>query len=186
VMSLLPDGKDAKPFSLRDDVGEITLQPLAATVLPAPAASAAPAGIAQLTMQAPVGDPSFGRELGQQVTWLSGQGVKQARIRLHPEELGQLDVKVSLQHDRVDVVFTAQHPGAVNAVQQSLAQLSQMLAQHGLSLGQAEVGQHGQHSQPGHDSHARGEAGGRDDRGDMQVIGAKVASAKMSLLDAFA
>jgi flagellar hook-length control protein FliK len=94
-----------------------------------------------LTMQSSVGSPSFGQELSQQVTWLGGQDVKEARIRLHPEDLGELDVKVSVKQDHVDVAFIAQHPQAVHAVQQTLSQLDAMLAHHGLSLGQAQVGQ---------------------------------------------
>jgi flagellar hook-length control protein FliK len=94
-----------------------------------------------LTMQSSVGSPSFGQELSQQVTWLGGQDVKEARIRLHPEDLGELDVKVSVKQDHVDVAFIAQHPQAVHAVQQTLSQLDSMLAHHGLTLGQAQVGQ---------------------------------------------
>lgn len=97
-----------------------------------------------LRMQSPIPSATFAQELGQQVAWLGGQDIKQARIRLHPEELGQLDVKVSVEHGRVDVSFTAQHPAAVTAVQQSLTQLDTMLAGQGLSLGQAQVGQQGQ------------------------------------------
>ncbi|AIF49194.1 hypothetical protein HY57_19060 [Dyella japonica A8] len=106
-----------------------------------------------LTMQSTVGTPAFGQELSQQVTWLGGQDVKEARIRLHPEDLGELDVKVSVKQDHVDVAFIAQHPQAVHAVQQTLSQLDAMLAHHGLSLGQAQVGQgnsgQGSSAQPG-------------------------------------
>ena len=120
------------------------------------------------------------------MAWLSGQDVKQARIRLHPEELGQLDIKVNLTHDRVDVVFTAQHPGAANAVQQSLAQLGQMLAQHGLSLGHAEVGQHGQGGQQEPDARGRGDAGGVDGVGEAHASSGAVATGAVGLVDAFA
>jgi len=111
--------------------------------LHAPAPNAAPAAHA-LKMDTPAGGPGFAQELSQQVAWLGGQEIKEARIRLRPEELGQLDVKVSVaEHGRVDVSFTAQHPAAVTAVQQTLGQLDLMLAGHGLSLGQAQVGQQG-------------------------------------------
>ena len=121
-----------------------TIEALAAPLaLHAPAPNAAPAAHA-LKLDTPAGSPGFAQELGQQVTWLGGQEIKQARIRLRPEELGQLDVKVSVaEHGRVDVSFTAQHPAAVTAVQQTLGQLDLMLAGHGLSLGQAQVGQQG-------------------------------------------
>ena len=95
-----------------------------------------------LNISANVTSPTFSQELGQQVSWLGGQEVKQAQIRLNPQELGPLDVKVSVEHGRVDVVFAAQHPATVAAVQQSLQQLNQMLGGQGLSLGQATVGQH--------------------------------------------
>ena len=112
---------------------------LATPVLGAPATSNVTPH--SLNINASVTSPSFSQELGQQVTWLGGQDIKQAQIRLNPQELGPLDVKVSVEHGRVDVVFSAQHPVAVAAVQQSLDQLNQMLGGHGLSLGQATVGQ---------------------------------------------
>ncbi|MBT2115986.1 flagellar hook-length control protein FliK [Dyella sp. LX-1] len=120
------------------------IEALAASMTPhAPAPNAAPVAHS-LKMDTPAGNPGFAQELGQQVAWLGGQEIKQARIRLRPEELGQLDVKVSVaEHGRVDVSFTAQHPAAVTAVQQTLGQLDLMLAGHGLSLGQAQVGQQG-------------------------------------------
>jgi flagellar hook-length control protein FliK len=94
-----------------------------------------------LSINAPVNSPTFSQQLGQQVAWLGSQDIKQAQIRLNPQELGPLDVKVSIEHGRVDVAFMAQHPATVAAVQQSLSQLNQMLGGHGLSLGQATVGQ---------------------------------------------
>ena len=125
---------------------------------------------------------SFAQELGQQMTWFVDQGIQQARIRLHPDELGSLDLKISVNHGRVDVVFQAQHPGAVTAVQQSLPQLGQMLAQHGLSLGNAEVGQHDRGNQPGHTG--RGERVSEID----EIHGASVVTplSQLGLLDAFA
>jgi flagellar hook-length control protein FliK len=110
------------------------------------AAVAAPAGTNTaghaLSVNAPVGSSGFAKELGQQVTWLSGQDIKQAQIRLNPQDLGPLDVKVSVEHGRVDVAFMTQHPATANAVQQGLGQLNQMLGGQGLSLGHTSVGQH--------------------------------------------
>lgn len=154
-----------------------------AAVLSAPPAATAPVAVHQLQLQSPLGSPSFAQDLGQQVAWLGGQNIKQARIRLHPEELGPLDVSISVTHGRVDVVFSAQHPAAVSAVQQSLPQLDQMLAQHGLSLGHAEVGQHDRGGRQGH-----AEDTGRaavDEVGDVHG-GLPVSLGRVGLLDAFA
>ena len=152
--------------------------------LPAPAPLAAPAAPTMLQLPSPVGGQTFAQDLGQQVAWLSGQGVKQARIRLHPEELGSLDVKVSVTHGRVDVVFSAQHPAAVAAVQQSLPQLDHMLAQHGLSLGHAEVGQQHRGDRHGHGGDTGTTAA--DEVGDIHAVSLTTSLGQVGLLDAFA
>lgn len=171
LLPLATTGKDSSPA---DAV------PTAA--LSAPAAPAAPT--APPVLQLPVGSQTFAQDLGQQVAWLGGQGIKQARIRLHPEELGSLDVKVSVTHGRVDVVFSAQHPAAVAAVQQSLPQLDQMLAQHGLSLGHAEVGQQDRGDRHGH----AGDTGtaALDEPGEIHAINMTTSLGQIGLLDAFA
>ncbi len=153
--------------------------------LPATVAAAAPAVTHQLQLPSSVGSQAFAHELGQQVVWLTGQDVKQARIRLHPEELGQLDVKISVSHDRVDVVFSAQHPAAVTAIQQSLSQLGQLLTQQGLSLGHAEVGQH-DHGK----NHGRGGAtpndAAMDATDEVHGVDLRASIGAVGLLDAFA
>jgi len=82
-------------------------------------------------------------------------------------------------------VFSAQHPAAVNAVQQSLPQLEHMLAQHGLALGHAEVGQHdhGEHRSQNGDAQAAALLGDIDE---VQSIGLSAPTAGVGLLDAFA
>lgn len=142
-----------------------------------------------LMMKAPLGSHAFQQELGQQVAWLGGQageGVKQASIRLHPQDLGQLDVKISMNQGKVDVVFNAQHPAAVTAVQQTLPQLGHLLAQHGLSLGHAEVGQ--QQNRSDRQDSRQGSASRSADIDDMQVqaVNMPVSISSVGLLDAFA
>ncbi len=181
--SMLTSAEGLLPIvTLGKDLAHADATPTGA--LPAPATLAAPAAPAVLQLPSPLGGQTFAQDLGQQVAWLSGQGVKQARIRLHPEELGSLDVKVSVTHGRVDVVFSAQHPAAVAAVQQSLPQLDHMLAQHGLSLGHAEVGQ--QHRGDRHG--AGGDAGtaALDEPGEIHAINMTTSLGQVGLLDAFA
>ncbi|HXP02277.1 MAG TPA: flagellar hook-length control protein FliK [Luteibacter sp.] len=99
--------------------------------------------------------PQFAQELGEQIAWMGSGDVKEARIKLHPEELGSMDVRVNLDGGKVNVAIMAQHPAAVHAVQQTLSQLDSMLAHHGLSLGQADVGQ--RQAEPGGDGSANGQ-----------------------------
>lgn len=142
-----------------------------------------------LNINAPVNSSGFAQELGQQVAWLGGQEVKQAQIRLNPQDLGQLDVKVSVEHGRVDVVFMAQHPAAVTAVQQSLGQLNQMLTGQGLSLGQTMVGQQSaqqQFSGSQGQSTASASAAGVEDESVDALAGVSSQPVAVGLVDAFA
>ena len=156
----------------------------AAVAAPPPPQGAAPS-VPQVQVLAPAGTPAFATELNQQITWFATQDVKQARIRLHPEELGMLDLKISVQHGHVDVAITAQHPGAVLALQQSLPQLDQMLAQQGLALGHSEVSQHGREEASGQGRGKGGDRGGAID--EVAGVGAvAVTRSSLNLLDAFA
>ncbi|MDE1963784.1 MAG: flagellar hook-length control protein FliK [Xanthomonadaceae bacterium] len=141
-----------------------------------------------LAIASPVGSHDFAQQLGQQVAWLGGQDIKQARIRLHPEELGSLDVRVSVQHTgQVDVSFAAQHPATVHALQQTLPQLDALLAQQGLSLGQAQVGHQSGGGDTSRQSSPAGTAGETAD-GALGEVGAAAPPTigAVGLLDAFA
>lgn len=183
----LSGGQGFKLAQQDTDAGK--LQDLGALLAPAPQ-STAPAPVAAihaLSIASPAGSAAFAQELGQQVAWLGNQDVKQARIRLHPEDLGQVDVKVSVQQHtgQVDVTFAAQHPAAVHALQQTLPQLDALLAQHGLSLGQANVGQ----QSSGSDGRSGGGFGGHggDSADSVESVAERpVSVAAIGLLDAFA
>ena len=129
--------------------------------------------------------PQFAQELGEQIAWMGSGQIKEARIKLHPEELGSMDVRVHLDAGKVNVAILAQHPAAVHAVQQTLAQLDSMLAHHGLSLGQADVGQR----QGGETAEGRGD-GSQGQGADTGAAGATEAvatsSVSRSLLDEIA
>jgi flagellar hook-length control protein FliK len=98
--------------------------------------------VLQVQATQPATTPQFAQQLGEQIAWMGSSGdIKEARIKLHPEELGSMDVRVNVDGSKVNVAIMAQHPAAVHAVQQTLSQLDTLLAHHGLSLGQADVGQ---------------------------------------------
>jgi flagellar hook-length control protein FliK len=108
-------------------------------------APAQPPPPVQLAMQSAPGQPQFAQEAAQHVSWLAGQKIQQAEIQLNPKKLGPIQVEITTHHDRVDVSFAVQHPQTVHALQQTLPQLHDMLAQQGLNLGHASVG----HQAPG-------------------------------------
>ena len=134
-------GKEAPSPRLTPNDFTAQLTQLVAAHAAPPAANHVAAPV-QLAMQAtPQQMPQFAQETAQHVAWLAGQGIQKAEIRLNPGKLGPIHVEIATHDDRVDVNFAVQHPQTVNALQQTLPQLQHMLAQQGLNLGQASVGQ---------------------------------------------
>ncbi|MGI9248391.1 MAG: flagellar hook-length control protein FliK [Woeseiaceae bacterium] len=104
----------------------------------------------------PVRDSAWGEQVSERVVMMAGNQLKMAEIRLTPAELGPLRVRVSVEDGAANVTFHAQHAVTREAIEQALPRLREMLAENGLSLGQADVGEHGV---------AQGERdGGADDR----------------------
>lgn len=118
----------------------------------------------QLTMQSTPGQPQFVQEAAQHVAWLAGNDIQRAEIQLNPRKLGPIQVEITTHHDHVDVSFAVQHPQTVHALQQTLPQLTDMLAQQGLNLGNAWVGQQAAGQQ--HQASAQ-HAGGENAIGDI-------------------
>lgn len=84
--------------------------------------------------------------LGERLRWLTESGVQEARMQLHPRELGSVDIRIRIEGQGASVWFGADHPAARAAIEATLPQLRQQLAAEGLALGQAEVGGQGSSS----------------------------------------
>ena len=113
-------------------------------VLPASAAPAAPGAsdvrVASTQVATPFGRPEWANAMNERVTWLVGQRMQSADIQINPPQLGPVEVRITIQNDQANVYFTAQNSAVREAIQAALPRLNEMLAQGGLSLGQASVG----------------------------------------------
>ncbi len=120
-------------------VVDVGLNPTLTQGVAAPASAASAASATATGFGQAPGSAAWGQALDQQVMLMLNRGAQEARIRLHPQELGQLDIRLSMGGDRVDLNFSVQHAAVAGALQQHMSQLTQMLADQGLSLGQASV-----------------------------------------------
>jgi flagellar hook-length control protein FliK len=110
-----------------------------AAVATGPADTATSGRVPDVAIDAPPGSPQFGPQLGERLLWLVRDGIHEARLQLNPRELGPVEVRLSVGDGAAQLSFSAQHAGTAAAVQQSLPQLRDLLAQQGLQLGQASV-----------------------------------------------
>lgn len=94
-------------------------------------------------IRTPVTQPGWGDRIGERVVVLAGNQLKSAEIRLTPAELGPVRVQVSVEEGATNVTFHAAHAVTRDALEQALPRLREMLAESGLTLGQADVDEQG-------------------------------------------
>jgi flagellar hook-length control protein FliK len=90
-------------------------------------------------VQTPVGASGWAEEVGNHVVLMAHQGVTSASLRLQPEHLGPLEVKIALHDTSASVWFGASEPQTRSALQASLPQLREMFAAQGMTLTDAGV-----------------------------------------------
>ncbi|MBS0580730.1 MAG: flagellar hook-length control protein FliK [Proteobacteria bacterium] len=100
---------------------------------------AAPATPAAAQVQTPVGTSGWAEELGTQVLWMAHQGIAAASLRLQPEHLGPVEVRISLHDSAASVWFGAHEPETRAALQIALPQLKDLFAAQGMLLADAGV-----------------------------------------------
>ena len=80
--------------------------------------------------------------MGRQILWMVNQNISSAEFRLNPANLGPLEVRIDMDNDQVNVVFSSRHADVRDAVEQALPRLREMFEDKGLNLSDADVSQH--------------------------------------------
>jgi len=128
--------------------GEASFAPASASSAPsatpaAPDAQVPGAATAARELAAPMASPQWRQDLGQRVVGLVRQGDGKVSLQLNPAELGPLLVELKLSEQHAHLHFASPHAQVRHAVEQAIPQLREALAEQGISLGEAQVGEHG-------------------------------------------
>ena len=99
-------------------------------------------------LRAPVGTAAWNDELGNQLTWMTHQGLESASLRVSPEHLGPVEVHISVQNGAATVWVGATQPDTRAALEQALPHLRQMFANQGLTLTDSGVSREPPRNQP--------------------------------------
>jgi len=164
------------------------LAPVNAPAGPAPAAPPAALPVAP-GPAAHVYQDGFADEVGTQVQWLADRRIGHALIRVTPQDLGSVEVRLQLDGDRVSADFTSAHAEVRQALEQGLPRLRELLGQHGLQLAHAGVGQQSpQGGRDGGDAAASSadRAAAADDRAGTAAAAPLPRRMRAGLLDAYA
>jgi flagellar hook-length control protein FliK len=113
-----------------------------------------------------VGSPLFANEAAQRVTWLARNGIEHAEIRVTPPDMGPIQVSIDMHDNEATINFVVTQTDTRVALEDSLHQLEEMLAESGIALSQASVGQQdaGQSFAGGQSAGTGGHAGARPGR----------------------
>lgn len=121
------------------------LPPLAQPSVPpdkaveAMARGAAPASASLPGVAVPLQSKEWATEFAQRVVWMAGQRAQFAEIAVSPPNLGGVEVRLSLNDHTAGAQFFSPHAPVREALEAALPRLRDMLAEAGISLGQAEV-----------------------------------------------
>ena len=104
-------------------------------------ANAPASAVATLVRQVadPVGSPGFATQVAGELAQLVHLGADRAQLHVHPADMGPIDVTMRIQHGQVHVTMAAADPQTRTALEQSLPQLRDLLANQGLALANASV-----------------------------------------------
>ncbi len=91
-------------------------------------------------------------EVGQRLMMMVASKIQSAQIHLNPKNLGPMEVKVTMQQDQAQVVFTSHVAQTREALEQALPRLREMFDQNGVGLGNVDVRDQGT-SQSGSEGH---------------------------------
>lgn len=119
-------------------------KPASATAAAIHAGSTAPAAAAAAPAPATALDPrvgaqGWGQGLGDKLVWMAGQSQQVAQLHLNPPELGPMEIRLTLNHDQASAQFVSTHALVREAIEAAMPRLREMLADNGITLGNANV-----------------------------------------------
>ncbi|MBF0256340.1 MAG: flagellar hook-length control protein FliK, partial [Gammaproteobacteria bacterium] len=121
-------------------MGQLNARPLAAA--PVTAAEAAANALNEpKPLDTPVGSKQWSQGVGERIQWMMNRGLEQAQIRLNPQHLGPLEIRLSMLNDHANVSIVAQHAVTREAIEQSLPRLREMLQEANVNLGDVDLSQ---------------------------------------------
>lgn len=133
----------------------------------------------------------LGTELGQRVVLMVEQGVHDARLKVHPEHLGPIEIRVRVEGDAAQVTFHSAHGAVRDALADAVPRLRELLDSSGLDLAHVDIGA----GDPSHgETPEHGAAAAQHDAGDAQQPGVETESeetappvvVRQGLVDTFA
>lgn len=116
-------------------VPTVIAAPMPAIIRPAPA----PVAVTSVSVPHHPQTPEWKQAVSQQIVTFTRNDIHNAEIRLHPEELGALQISLRLHQEQAKIHIVSEHALVRQAMEQAMPQLRAALAEAGVQLSQANV-----------------------------------------------
>lgn len=110
-----------------------------AAPLTMPTASATTSTPSTPMLNAQLGSDEWQQALSQQIVMFTRNGQQNAELRLHPADLGAIQISLKLDNDQAQINMASSHSHVRAALEAALPQLRNALAESGINLGQSQV-----------------------------------------------
>ncbi|OTA17649.1 flagellar hook-length control protein FliK [Xenorhabdus vietnamensis] len=90
-------------------------------------------------LNAHLGSEEWQQQLNQHVLFFNRNGLQQAELRLHPQELGALHIRMSVEDNQAQLHFVSAHQNVRVALEAALPGLRHALAENGIQLAQSSI-----------------------------------------------
>ncbi|MDP2822943.1 MAG: flagellar hook-length control protein FliK [Sulfuritalea sp.] len=91
-------------------------------------------------VETPLGQPGWGQEMGEKLTWMVSNNRQQADLVLNPPQLGRIEVTLIVEGDKLSATFASPNAAVRETLENSMARLREVLADAGITLGDTHVG----------------------------------------------
>jgi flagellar hook-length control protein FliK len=131
----------------------------------------------------PVGSAAWADEIGSRMTMMVDQGKHTASLRLSPEHLGPLEIRIAVNDDKASVWFGAANADTRTAIENALPRLRELFASQGLTLADANVSREPPRQQPNPTAQSSTSGGISSEDGSVAATPTHI---RLGLFDAYA
>lgn len=141
LSAMMKQDDQAPAHSSASDTGLNISGPItSASTLPAPVTASATSSTPSTPMlNAQLGSDEWQQALSQQIVMFSRNGQQNAELRLHPEDLGAIQISLKLDNDQAQISLVSSHSHVRSALEAAIPQLRSALAESGINLGESQV-----------------------------------------------
>ena len=92
-------------------------------------------------MTQPFNHPEWQNEFSERIVWMNNKSISAAELKINPQHLGPVSIRIDMNQDQASIGFTAQHASVREAIEAAIPKLREMLSGQQLNLAEVNVSQ---------------------------------------------